>query len=143
MWIIEAGRERAFTLPAGSAVTLPMPTAAYDANALRSALAAHGEPEAIDEGEVAARVADLLGARQGTVRMSSFDAAASRLLEGLSGTSDGVMTALRIPRAADLMPTTHSLVVVRTATNPTGFSLLQVALTAPHALAGGRAEVKH
>ena len=29
-------------------------------------------------------MADLLGARQGTVRMSSFDAAASRLLEGLS-----------------------------------------------------------
>jgi hypothetical protein len=147
--IVEKGRERAYELK--GMVALPMPLASYDARQLRRALTEAGEPDAI-EGECAGRAAALLSeaGRTGrsavtTPQMVDLDASASKFLECRSRDIDSanMLHALSIVRAADLLPSTHVLLLMRTEANTNGFMHLQISLTASHMLAAGRGgEVK-
>jgi hypothetical protein len=77
--------------------------------------------------------------------MVDWDASASKFLEGRSRDIDSanMLHTLSIVRAADLLPSTHVLLLMRTEANTNGFMHLQISLTASHMLAAGRGgEVK-
>lgn len=144
--ICEAGEVRTFKIPQGQLIALPQPFASYSLCDLRDMLTTAGGPDQLEAGETAAEICGILGIDTNShpqgLKLAYLDEAADRILRQSTGRIEDISSLMRLISAADLLPTTHSILTLRTDANTRGLTLLQGVLTQGESLILGRGELE-